>query len=100
MSDRRQFLQTAGALGAFAILKPETVRGSAANSAVRVGLLGCGNRGSTHAANITKYTEARLLALADLYQDRLGKGGRRSWWCWMSRARSKCQRPAKKPKGV
>ena len=73
MSDRRKFLQSAGALSAFAILKPETVRGSAANSAVRVGLLGCGNRGGTHAANITKFTDARILALGDLYQDKLDK---------------------------
>jgi len=73
MSDRRKFLQSAAALGAFSILKPETVRGSAANSAVRVGLLGCGNRGGTHAANITKHTDARILALGDLYQDKLDK---------------------------
>src|SRR5580698_8922289 len=73
MSDRRKFLQSAGALGAFAILKPGVVRGYAANSAVRVGLLGCGNRGGTHAANITKFTDARILALGDLYQDKLDK---------------------------
>src|SRR5580658_3127761 len=77
MNDRRKFLQSAGALGAFAILKPETVRGSAANSAVRVGLLGCGNRGGTHAANITKYTDARILALGDLYRDQLDKARQR-----------------------
>jgi myo-inositol 2-dehydrogenase / D-chiro-inositol 1-dehydrogenase len=73
ISDRRKFLQSAGAIGALAILKPETVRGSAANSAVRVGLLGCGHRGSNHAANITKFTDARILALGDLYQDQLDK---------------------------
>jgi myo-inositol 2-dehydrogenase / D-chiro-inositol 1-dehydrogenase len=72
-TDRRKFLQSAAAMGAFAILKPETVRGSAANSAVRVGLLGCGHRGSTHAANITKFTDARILALGDLYQDQLDR---------------------------
>jgi predicted dehydrogenase len=77
MSDRRTFLQAAGALGAFAILKPETVRGSAANSAVRVGLIGCGHRGSTHAANINKYTDARIVALADLYQDQLDRARQR-----------------------
>jgi len=73
MNDRRKFLQSAGVMGAFAILKPETVRGSAANSAVRVGLLGCGHRGGAHAANITKYTDARIVALGDLYQDQLDK---------------------------
>ena len=40
---------------------------------MRVGLLGCGHRGSTHAANITKYTDARILALGDLYQDQLDR---------------------------
>jgi predicted dehydrogenase len=70
---RRRFLQTAGIVGAFTILKPHLVRGSAANSAVRVGLLGCGNRGSTDANNIITNTDARLVALADLFQDQIDK---------------------------
>jgi myo-inositol 2-dehydrogenase/D-chiro-inositol 1-dehydrogenase len=74
MSDRRNFLQT---LGAAAIVAPQLVRGSAANSAVRVGLLGCGNRGMTHANNITKYTDARMLAFGDLYQDKLDRARQR-----------------------
>jgi myo-inositol 2-dehydrogenase / D-chiro-inositol 1-dehydrogenase len=77
ISDRRKFLRSAGAIGAFAILKPEIVRGSAANSAVRVGWLGCGHRGSAHAANITKFTGARIVALGDLYQDQLDKARQR-----------------------
>lgn len=68
MSDRRKFLQS---LGAVTIVAPQLVRGSAANSAVRVGLLGCGNRGMTHANTITKFTDARLVAFGDLYQDKL-----------------------------
>jgi myo-inositol 2-dehydrogenase/D-chiro-inositol 1-dehydrogenase len=72
-SGRRSFLQTAGAVGAFTILKPHLVRGSAANSAVRVGLLGCGRRGSTDANNIVQNTDARLVALADLFQDQIDK---------------------------
>src|SRR5215470_679398 len=45
--NRREFLQTgAGALSAMLVLNPRTVFGSEANSAVRVGLLGCGNRGA------------------------------------------------------
>jgi myo-inositol 2-dehydrogenase/D-chiro-inositol 1-dehydrogenase len=70
---RREFLETAGALGAFTILRPDLVRGSAANSAVRVGLIGCGNRGTTHANTITKNTDGKIVALADLYQDKLDK---------------------------
>lgn len=76
-TDRRGFLRAAGAVGAFTILKPHIVRGSAANSAVRVGLLGCGRRGSTDAGNIAQYTDARIVALADLFQDQIDRAKQR-----------------------
>ena len=76
-TNRRGFLRAAGAVGAFTILKPSLVRGSAANSAVRVGLLGCGHRGSTDAGNIAQYTGARIVALADLFQDQLDRAKQR-----------------------
>jgi myo-inositol 2-dehydrogenase/D-chiro-inositol 1-dehydrogenase len=69
--DRRGFLQAATGVAAFTILKPQTVRGAQANSAVRVGLLGCGGRGTTHIQTILKNTDARVFALADMFQDRL-----------------------------
>jgi len=65
---RRGFL---GAAAAFTILKPQIVRGMQANSAVRVGLLGCGGRGGNHVETILKNTDARVIALADMVQDRL-----------------------------
>ncbi len=65
---RRGFL---GAAAAFTILKPQIVRGMQANSAVRVGLLGCGGRGGNHVETILKNTDARVIALADMFQDRL-----------------------------
>src|SRR5579871_1031254 len=68
---RRKFLTTASGAAAFTILKPQTVRGAAANSTVRVGLLGCGGRGTTHTETILKNTDARVIALADMFQDRL-----------------------------
>ncbi len=74
IAGRRRFLQT---IGAAAVIAPELVRGSAANSAVRVGLLGCGNRGMTHAGTISKYTDARMVAFADLYQDKLDRARQR-----------------------
>jgi predicted dehydrogenase len=72
-SERRAFLKAAGAVGAFTILQPRLVRGTDANSAVQVGLLGCGRRGSTDANNIIQNTTARLTALADLFPDQLEK---------------------------
>ena len=54
-------------------LKPQLVRGTAANSAVRVGLLGCGGRGTEDATNLVDTGGARVVGLADLFQDQLDK---------------------------
>jgi myo-inositol 2-dehydrogenase/D-chiro-inositol 1-dehydrogenase len=70
---RRNFLTAATGAAAFTILKPQVVRGMQANSAVRVGLLGCGGRGTTHLETILKNTDARVTVLADMFQDRLDK---------------------------
>jgi len=72
-SYRRRDLLRAGAVGAFAIVAPRLVRATEANSAVRVGLLGCGRRGSADATSIAQHTTARVVALADLFPDALEK---------------------------
>src|SRR6266404_3328827 len=69
--DRRKFLGAAAATAGMLLLKPELVRGTAANSAVRVGLLGCGGRGTEDASNLIDTGGARVVALADLFQDQL-----------------------------
>ena len=72
--DRRKFIETAAAASAGVMfLKPELVRGTAANSAVRVGLLGCGGRGTEDASNLVDTGGARVVALADMFQDQLDK---------------------------
>jgi myo-inositol 2-dehydrogenase / D-chiro-inositol 1-dehydrogenase len=69
---RREFLQTAtAAVSAFTILKPATAFGYKANSAVRMALLGCGNRGTHVATSFSQNTEAQVVALADLFSDQL-----------------------------
>lgn len=72
---RRAFIeQTAAATAAaagFMIVKPEQVRGSQANSALRVGLLGCGGRGHADTSYLLKTGKCRVTALADLFQDKL-----------------------------
>jgi predicted dehydrogenase len=70
--DRRRFLNAAGAAG-FMIIKPQLVRGTAANSAVRIGVLGCGKRGTVVATSFADHTHARVVALADLFPDQLEK---------------------------
>ncbi|MGA2538140.1 MAG: Gfo/Idh/MocA family oxidoreductase [Terracidiphilus sp.] len=75
MMDRRELIQagTAAAAG-ITLLKPLTAFGYAANSAVRHGLLGCGNRGSSVAESFSKNTSAQLVAIADLFPDNLAAG--------------------------
>jgi predicted dehydrogenase len=70
---RRQFLAAAGAAGIM-IIKPQLVRGTAANSALRLGLLGCGKRGTAVATSFANNTAVRVVALADLFADQLDKG--------------------------
>src|SRR5258708_10411473 len=71
--DRRKFLGAAAATAGMLVIKAELVRGTAANSAVRVGLLGCGGRGTEDATNLIDTGGARVVALADLFQDQLDK---------------------------
>ena len=70
--NRREFIGATAATGLL-ILKPQIVRGSQANSAIRVGLLGCGGRGTAVATSFINNTAARYVALADLFQDQLDK---------------------------
>jgi myo-inositol 2-dehydrogenase / D-chiro-inositol 1-dehydrogenase len=72
---RREFIGATTAAG-FMILKPGLVRGTEANSAVRVGLLGCGGRGTEDATNLVDTGGARVVALGDLFQDQLDKACR------------------------
>src|SRR5947207_3275232 len=67
--DRRTFLGAAVGAGVM-FMKPQLVFGTEANSAVQVGLLGCGGRGTEDASNLVD-AGARVVALADLFQDQL-----------------------------
>lgn len=72
--DRRNFVKAAGSACGLLIVKPSTAFGYAANSAVRYGLLGCGNRGTAVATSFAKNTDARIVALGDIFPDQLAKG--------------------------
>jgi myo-inositol 2-dehydrogenase/D-chiro-inositol 1-dehydrogenase len=69
--DRRTFLGVTAAATAALFVKPALVRGTNANSAIRVGLLGCGGRGTEDAENLVDTGGAQVVALADLFQDQL-----------------------------
>jgi len=69
--DRREFIGTAAAAAGVMIMSGRQAFGTAANSAVRVGLLGCGGRGTADATDLAETGSARVVALADLFQDQL-----------------------------
>lgn len=72
--DRRKFVKAGAAASGLLLLKSKTAFGYEANSAVRLGLLGCGNRGTTVATSFAKYAGARVVALGDIFPDKLASG--------------------------
>lgn len=70
---RREFILSTAATGtaaSFLIVKPESVRGTAANDAVTIGWVGLGGRGTADARGLTA-AGGRIVALADVFQDRI-----------------------------
>lgn len=51
------------------ILPAAAIRGTAANSALTVGLVGCGNRGTFLGQTLTEHTQAQLTSLCDISSD-------------------------------
>ena len=73
--NRRNLLKvTAAAATGMLVLRPSTVFGYEANSALRLGLLGCGNRGTSVATSFVHSTNTRIAAIGDLFADRLDRG--------------------------
>ena len=70
---RRTFLNNASTLSGITILTPSLAFGSKANSAVRMGIIGCGNRGTAVMTSFIRNTGINLIAMADLFDDRLQK---------------------------
>jgi len=68
---RRNFLERSAAISSFIIVNSRAVRGSDANSRISVGLIGCGNRGSYDASIVNADPRARVMALCDLFDDRI-----------------------------
>ena len=72
--NRRHFVKTSAAFAATPILLPNVLRfGQDSDDTIRVGLVGCGGRG-TGAASQSLYADSKvvLTAAADLFPDRMG----------------------------
>ena len=73
---RREFIAGAGvAAMSFSIVKPESVRGSQANSKITVGLSGCGTRGTWIAGLFMKHGGFQIVAGADYFDDKVNAFG-------------------------
>lgn len=68
---RRLFLKNAAAISAVSILKPSIVFGTKANSAIRIGIIGCGNRGTAVISSQVQNTNSVIVAMADIFEDKL-----------------------------
>ena len=67
---RREFIGAAATASAM-IIKPELVWGTEANSAVRLGLLGCGGRGKGVTSSFLEHTGAVVTAIGDIFESQL-----------------------------
>jgi myo-inositol 2-dehydrogenase / D-chiro-inositol 1-dehydrogenase len=80
-TERRDFLKTTGA--ALVAGFPAILKGAPVSNSIKVGLVGCGGRGTGAASQALKADDyAELTAVADIYQERidqcLSQLGRRS----------------------
>ena len=71
--NRRNFVASTAAISALTVLRPSTVFGSRANSAIRMGIIGCGNRGTAVISSMVNNTNAQIVAMADLFNYQLEK---------------------------
>ena len=73
--NRRAFMATAAAATVFTIVKPTQVRGSAANSKIKIGVVGNGGRGTWIAKLFRDHGGYDITACADYFQDRVDNFG-------------------------
>lgn len=66
----RRDILAAAAFATVPVLRPSQVSGTAAQSAIRLGLIGCGGRGRWIAPLFVKHGGYRLVACADYFPDR------------------------------
>ena len=68
---RRDFLKQAGAFAGAVAVAPGAIAGSAANSAVTLGLIGCGSRGNWISNIFVNDVKTRIVAVHDLFEDKI-----------------------------
>jgi myo-inositol 2-dehydrogenase/D-chiro-inositol 1-dehydrogenase len=72
---RREFLTTAAAIGAPLLVSPRTARAFEASSRLKLGVIGCGGRGTWITDLFRKHGGYEIRAAADYFQDRVDEFG-------------------------
>lgn len=72
--ERRNFIKNAGIISSGTLLFPAILKGRQAASVVQLGIIGCGNRGTAVITSMMKNNNTRIIAMADLFQDKLDSG--------------------------
>ncbi len=74
---RREFLSgtAMAAAASFVMVKPERVRGTQANSRIKLGLVGCGGRGTWIAGLFIRHGGYEMAAVSDYFKDRVDAFG-------------------------
>jgi predicted dehydrogenase len=74
--NRREFIARAGAAAvSMTLIEPGLVRGTAANSRIRLGLVGCGGRGGWISGLFQKHGGYEIVSVADYFKDRAEEVG-------------------------
>ncbi len=68
---RSSFIKNGAVISTALILRPDIVFGTKFNSAIRMGIIGCGNRGRAVISSMSKHTNTHIIAMADLFTDKL-----------------------------
>ncbi len=69
--NRRKFIKGTAAISTLTIVSPGIAFGSKANSAIRMGIIGCGGRGTGVISSMSRNTNTNIVAMADLFPDKL-----------------------------
>jgi len=68
---RRTFIKKSGLISTVTVLSSSAAFASKANSAVNIGIIGCGGRGTRVLSSMSDNANINILAMADLFEDRL-----------------------------
>ncbi|MCJ7716469.1 MAG: hypothetical protein MUO54_08115, partial [Anaerolineales bacterium] len=70
--NRRNFIKSTAAISAVTIVSPSIAFGSKANSAINLGIIGCGGRGTGVISSMSDNSNVNIVAMADIFSDKLG----------------------------